>query len=51
MPTFIRKIKQFEDLDASFVYKSHISIKKRNFGTTFETYLISVRIRNCKGVL
>ena len=31
-----------EDLDTSFVCKSDISIKIRNFGTTFETYLISV---------
>ena len=42
MPTFQRKRKYSEDLDLSFVCKSHISIKMRNFGTTFETYLISV---------
>ena len=51
MPTFLRKREYSEDLDASFVCKSDISIKMRNFGTTFETYLISVRKHNCKGVL
>ena len=42
MPTFLRKREYSEDLDASFICKSHISIKMSNFGTTFETYLISV---------
>ena len=51
MPTFLRKREQSEDLDASFVCKSDISIKLRNFGTTFETYIIRVRIHNSKGVL
>ena len=51
MRTLLRKREHSEDLDASFVCKSDISIKMRNFGTTFETYLISVRIHNCKGVL
>ena len=42
MSTFLRKREYSEDLDASFVCKSHINIKISNFGTTFETYLISV---------
>ena len=51
MPTFLRKREHSEDLDDFFGCKSHISIKMRYFGTTFETYLIRVRIHNCKGVL
>ena len=51
MTKFIRKREHSEDLDTSFVCKSDISIKMCNFGTTFETYLIRVRIHNCKGVL
>jgi len=42
MWTFLRKREYYEDLDASFVCKLNISIKIRNFGTTFETYLISL---------
>ena len=41
MPTYLRKREHSEDLDDSFVRKSHIKIKMSNFGTTFETYLFS----------
>ena len=51
MPTLLRKREHSEYFNACFVCKSYISIKMRNFGTTFETYLLSERIHNCKGVL
>ena len=42
MSTFLNKRQQSDDLYDSFVCKLYISIKIRNFGTTFETYLIKV---------